>query len=208
MVLGVRRFAFSSLPMIRARCRPVPVAAMVLILAGIAQTPALTQTLNSFGINEKTPIEITADAFEVRSQSQVGVFEGNVRVLQGRLTVAADVLEVHYAEEENSDAQSIKRLEARGDVRISSPDEQAQGAWARYDVAQRTMVLGGGVLLTRGPDVLEGARLTIDLEANVSRLTPYGKDGEPAAPTGPTKGRVRAIFTPPGSGDEESPEGS
>lgn len=164
---------------------------------------AWSQDFGGLGVGERTPIEISADSFEVRPQRNVGIFEGRVRAIQGRLTLTADIVEVHYAGQDGgAGEQGIRSLEAKGNVQVASPDEQAQGAWARYDVAAQTMVLGGGVLLTRGPNVLEGARLAIDLKTNVSRLTPFGSDGEPKPAAGPEKGRVRAIFTPPAQDDD------
>ncbi len=174
--------------------------AVIALATGVAPREAQAQ---SFAVDRRTPIEITADSFEVRPQDEQGTFEGNVRVIQGRLTLAADRMDVVYDGNAQT-GQSIRSLYATGNVRISTPDEQAKGAWARYDVVNRTMELGGGVLLTRGPNVLEGARLTIDLETRESRLTPNAPEaGETGAPETSAGGRVRAIFTPPASNEAE-----
>ncbi|MGF1454532.1 MAG: LptA/OstA family protein [Alphaproteobacteria bacterium] len=166
------------------------------VLLAFAMTAPLTGRAQSLTVDRTTPIEITADDFEVRPQEEKGIFSGNVRVIQGQLTLAADRMDVTY-DGASTSGQSIQSLRATGNVRITTPDEQATGGWARYDVAGRTMELGGGVLLTRGPNVLEGARLTIDLETRQSRLLPNAPGEDPAGPDTPGSGRVRAVFTPP-----------
>ncbi len=158
-----------------------------------------------FDVDPDTPVEITADRFEVRPNEEVGTFTGNVRVIQGRITLAADTMDIFYAPRGAENQQSIRALHAKGSVRIATPNEQATGAWARYDMAGRQMELGGGVLLTRGPNVLEGARLSIDLVSSRTELLPYGEDGSDPAAAGPSKGRVRAVFTPP-TGNQDDPD--
>lgn len=189
-----------------------PFVLLGLLLAGFAWLAGPAARAQSFeggdlGVDRSTPIEITADAFEVRPNDNLGIFEGAVRVAQGRITILCDRVEVHYLSS-GDDAQpdGISRLDALGNVRIRSPQEQATGTWARYDVAGQEVRLGGGIMLSRGDTVLEGEELSIDLNGNVSRIIPRDAD-KTAVPSGP-RPRVRAVFTPPKTDCPEGAEGT
>jgi lipopolysaccharide export system protein LptA len=87
---------------------------------------------------------------------------------------------------------SIRRIEAEGNVFLSSPRQTAQGERGVYDVASDQVTLNGSVVLTQGDDVIRGDRLEVDLTSGHSRVlaaAPTTSDGAPAK-------RVRALFVP------------
>ncbi|MGE0231604.1 MAG: LptA/OstA family protein [Flavobacteriaceae bacterium] len=171
---------------------------------------------SSFQIDSDKPVKIEADKLDIQDREQTGTFSGNVFVQQGDMTMRTSRLVVHYkgnaaaggkkdnaaggGKKDNAAAggkkedtgtatsgdQKITRLEARGKVLIRSKDQEATGEWADYDVASRTIKLGGAVVLSQGPNVLRGEELLIDLNTGKSRLTNTAKDG----------GRVRGLFLP------------
>lgn len=78
--------------------------------------------------------------------------------------------------------QSIKRIEAEGNVVLTQPGEIAQGDSGVYDPIADTLVLENNVVLTRGENVVRGSRLDSNLATGVSVVSaPPGK-------------RVRALF--------------
>ena len=171
-----------------------PIAALALLVPAAAWA----QPAGFAGHDEAAPIEITADALEVRQRENVATFTGDVDAVQGDLTLSARTLDVFYGEEAaeagreagGADAGGaglgeIRRVVARGDVVVSSPREIARGAEGVYDVAAGRITLTGDVVLTRDDNVLRGNRLEIDLATGVSRLRATGADG-----------RVRARFAP------------
>ena len=149
------------------------------------------------------PIEITADQLEVEQQKQLATFSGNVDAVQGELVLSADQLRVFYRDDgegEDTGAAastaapggSIRRIEAEGNVFVSSPRETAQGTSGTYDVASNQLMLEGAVVLTQDDNVIRGERLEIDLVSGRSRVlaaVPEAAGGEPQQ-------RVRAIFVP------------
>ena len=140
------------------------------------------------GYDTSLPIEITADSLEVRHEAQIAVFRGNVDAVQGELILHADQLTVYYqtnAENQNS----IRLIEADGNVFLSSPTETAQGEKGVYDIDADTVVLTGSVVLTRGENVIRGDRLEMDLATGQSRVL------SAAVETG-GEGRVKALFVP------------
>jgi lipopolysaccharide export system protein LptA len=186
--------------MIAARARAVRgkggVLVAALLLAAIpAGAGALAQTPPQ---NSDLPIEITADSLEVLQNQKIATFTGNVDAVQGDMVLSADRLRVYYDGDEQNAAPgpagtgSIRRIEAEGNVLMSSPRETAQGEAGVYDVAANQVTLDGAVVLTRGDNVIRGQRLEVDLASGRSRVfaaVPSTEGGTPPQ-------RVRALFTP------------
>jgi lipopolysaccharide export system protein LptA len=97
---------------------------------------------------------------------------------------------------EKKNAQ-ITKIEAKGDVVITSEDDQTTTSdWALYDLPSQLVTVGGNVVLTQGKNVLKGDRLVIDLKTGESR---FENTGNAAA-----GGRIRALFMPKGAKNGES----
>jgi lipopolysaccharide export system protein LptA len=154
--------------------------------------PAWSQ---GFQHDSTLPIEITADSLEVVQDEQVATFVGNVDAVQGGLVLTSDELRVHYrgdADEPGVGAGSIRRIEAMGNVFLSSPDETAQGEIGVYDVDGALLTLEGAVVLTREENVVRGERLEIDLATGRSQMFA----AVPSTAGGTPNQRVKAVFVP------------
>jgi lipopolysaccharide export system protein LptA len=166
----------------------------------LSANAAMPQSLGS-GHDTTQPIEISADNLEVRQDDGIAVFSGNVDAVQGTMRLRTDTLNVHYRQKgqgpagDGLSAGTISRLDAIGNVFVSSPNETAQGETGVYDVDRKTIVLTGSVLLTQGKNVLRGNRLVMNLATGVSRIesarTTVGASGG-----GPSGGRVKAVIFP------------
>jgi lipopolysaccharide export system protein LptA len=148
------------------------------------------------------PIEITADRLDVVQPSRVATFTGHVDAVQGDMVLSADQLRVYYngqgpgagptSATSAPGGGSIRRIEAEGNVFLSSPTQTAQGKTGVYDVASDRLTLEGAVVLTQGNDVIRGDRLEVDLASGRSHVfaaVPSSAGGEPQQ-------RVRALFVP------------
>ena len=170
---------------------------MLAVLAAATAEAQQNQPLDrSFDVDQ--PIEINADSLEVRQKENIAIFRGNVTAAQGRIRLRADRISVHYRSRKNSGVAgaiggAISKLDAFGNVFISSPSETAQGKSGVYDVDNKLVSLRGDVVLTRGENVLRGERLVINLATGVTKL-----DGGPAGQAGQARptGRVQGIFHP------------
>ena len=142
------------------------------------------------GTNEASQaIEITADTLEVRQSENVAIFEGDVKAVQGEMVLNADMLTVYYRDVEGGQGNlGVSRIDADGNVIVSSPDETAQGQRGVYDVENGRIDLAGGVVLNRGNNIVRGETLTMDLESGVSRVS-----------GGST--RVQGLFVPEDEGE-------
>jgi len=163
---------------------------LVLPLAIAAAFGAQAQGLSALKEHDiNQPVEISAERSELFGRDDAALFIGSVHVIQGEMGLFSDRLHVFYSLPEGAADPEIYRLDATGHVRLESPSESARSEWGVYDVTERLITLGGGVVLTRGDSRLEGERLEIDLETGVTKL-----DGRATEREG---GRVRGRFVLP-----------
>lgn len=178
---------------------------------GVALILAVAAGVHAQGLSLKhdssLPIEITADRLEVAQADQVATFSGKVDAVQGDLVLSADRLKVYYGNKQDGAPTptlaggSIRRIEAEGNVFLSSPRETAQGETGVYDVAGNQMTLEGSVVLTQGDNVVRGDRLEVDLASGQSRVLA----AVPASEGGSAPQRVRALFTPQAKAPNPAP---
>jgi lipopolysaccharide export system protein LptA len=174
-------------------------AAVALILAGAAyaqpapkpQETGVPNALQGFAKNKDEPVQIEAATLEVRDKDKTAVFTGNVVVTQGDTVMKCKELRVFYDQDDPKGAtkgiaakggsmkaaqpgpggrQSIRRLEARGGVVVTTKDQTATGATGIFEMKTNTVTLTGGVVITQGTNVLKGERLVVDLTTNFARV--------------------------------------
>jgi len=159
------------------------------LLLAAAAAPAQTSLAPQTDADQ--PIEINADNLEVRQDKNLAIFSGNVEAVQGRIKLQADELKVWYRPGGSGEAEAsgtITRIDATGQVFVSSPEETAQGESGIYDVPAKEITLTGKVVLTRGDNVIRGEKLVLNMATGRSEVQGGG-------------GRVRGLFVPPQRGD-------
>ncbi|MEJ8476522.1 lipopolysaccharide transport periplasmic protein LptA [Roseibium algae] len=155
-----------------------------------AALPSSAQTFSDafagFGSNDKAPIEIEAGELQVEDKTNSATFMGDVVVTQGETKLKTDKLRVFYdGSASGSTQQKISKLEATGQVYISSKDQTATGDAASFDMKQEVMVMTGKkVVLSQGPNVVVGNRLTVNLKTGKADLQ------------APKSGRVKVLIQP------------
>lgn len=136
------------------------------------------------------PIDIQADRLEIQQENNLAIWTGNVDVIQGDIRLQAKELRVSYGQAGGDTdgaanvSGSIRRIDARGDVFMSTPTETAKGDNGTYDVVTKMITMNGNVVLTRGKNVLRGDQLVYNMVTGRSVLT------------GGKKTRVKGIFVP------------
>lgn len=118
-------------------------------------------------------------------QKKMAVAVGDAIAKRDDRTIRADTLTARFAEDK-SGKQQLVRVDADGNVVITTPNEIARSRQAVYTVATETAVLVGDVKITQGRNQLNGQRAEVNLRTGVSRLL-AGKGGD---------GRVKGIFVP------------
>jgi lipopolysaccharide export system protein LptA len=143
------------------------------LAAALLSSAAIAQGLD---LSQGGPIEVTAvDGIEWRQQEQVIVARGEARATRGGVTVEADRLIARYrprggeagaAPRAPTDGPAgggeIWRLEAEGNVVVTSATDRAEGDRAVYDMDQSVMVMTGGNLRLISTDNTLTARDSIE----------------------------------------------
>lgn len=160
-------------------------------LPAIAQDTATASRLSGLKLSGDKPIQIESDKLEVNEAESRAVFSGNVSVVQGPTLMKAGKMTVFYAKDGNSTTASattgsanIDRLEVDGTVYLKSEGQVATGDKGTFDMKTETLVLSGKkVVLSEGPNVLVGCKLTVQMRSGEARFEGCG-------------GRVKTLLTP------------
>jgi len=126
-------------------------------------------------LNEGGPIEVTAqNGIEWRQNDQVVIARGAARAVRGGVTIDADMLLARYRPRGGAPVEArpntegpggsseIWRLEAEGNVVITTATDRAEGDRAVHDMDQAVMVLTGRNLRLTSPDNVLTARDSVD----------------------------------------------
>jgi lipopolysaccharide export system protein LptA len=149
------------------------------LLLGAPLAAQGTQT--GFGAGDAdpdAPVEVTAERLSVDQDTGTAIFTGDVLIVQGQIRLSASEVRVVYGTE----GDSIRRLEATGEVLLVSGEDAAEAQRADYDVESGRIVMSGKVLLTQGRATVASERMEVDLETGRAELV----------------GRVRTVLQPQG----------
>ncbi len=128
--------------------------------------------------DDSQPIEIVSDMLSLDQASGAAAFTGNVLVVQDKLRLSADKIDVRYVVEDGNTSTDIETMTATGNVLLVNGEDKAQSSQAVYTVAQDVIVMSGDVLLHQGQTALAGQKLVLNLNDS----------------TGVMEGRVRTIL--------------
>ena len=133
------------------------------------------------------------DSIEWYEKRQLGVARGNAVDFHDGKTLAADVLMATIVHPPGEEAHA-SRIDARGNVLVSSKDEIGRGDVGVYDVKTGVVTLSGHVRLTRGKDEMRGNYGVVDVNRNVGYLLPRAPGRGVAGAAAPR--RVEALIVP------------
>jgi lipopolysaccharide export system protein LptA len=133
------------------------------------------------------------DTLEWYDNTQLAVARGDAVAVREGKRLRGDVLTSEVVKDQNGPSH-ISRIDAQGNVLVSSMDQIARGDAGVYNVDTGISTLTGRVTITKGDNVLRGQYGVIDLNKNVSRLLP----GPPSAKiTAGQSAQVFGTLTPP-----------
>ena len=175
-------------------------AVSALLLLGVAPLFAqsgATSQVSGLKLSGDQPIQIESDKLEVRQADSVAVFSGNVTVTQGPTTLKAGKMTVYYVKDPNAakgaaagasamtGSANIDHLVVDNKVYMKSNDQIATGDNGTFDMKTQVLVLSGKeVVLSQGPNVLKGCKLTVQMKSGLAQVDGCG-------------GRVIMSMTPP-----------
>ena len=177
----------------------------LLCAAGLALCgPAGAQLAQGSG-----PIDIVANELELVDAQHLAIWRGAVDALQGQNRLRADVVNIYFNGKASPGSAAsgaspgrnwgkVDHMVADGHVYFVSPQQNARGDHALYELGSDTITLTGDVIVVQGQSVVHGQRLVIDVKSGHATMASSGESRSPS-------GRVRGIFYPNSS---NSPGGS
>ncbi len=126
---------------------------------------------------------VARDSMEYYETRQFAVARGDALAIRGDRRVRADVLTVHFGE--GGQQAQMNRIEAIGNVLVSTPTDIVRAEQGDYDPAHGIATVTGNVKITRGDTQLNGERAEVNLDTGESRLL-----------SSPSGERVRGLFLP------------
>ncbi|HKF72128.1 MAG TPA: LptA/OstA family protein [Stellaceae bacterium] len=161
---------------------------------GVYDVDAGTMVLTGSDLRLTTKQDtVTArDSLEWHDKDQLAVARGNASAIREGKHISADVMTAEVTRDEKG-AQHISRIDAEGNVFVSSQDQSGRGDRGVYNVDTGITTLIGHVKLTRGQNELRGQYAVVDMNKSIYRLL-----GAPPSDTltssRPT--RVEGLFVP------------
>ena len=162
-------------------------AVIIMFLAPLVFADDQTKEKGKNQIDEQ--IQIVADKLVTNDAEKYAEFMGDVRASQGNLTITSEHLRIYYKDNLDNpqnqigSRESIKRIVARGRVKISSDQYTAETEQAEYDLDTAILVLQGeNSTITRGKNSITGSKITV-----------HRKDGQIVVERGAEQ-RVKARF--------------
>lgn len=156
-----------------------------LALTTVVASAALAQTTQTqvpgLQLSGNQPIQIESNKLEVRQNENMAIFSGDVTVVQGKTLLKAGKMTVYYAKGTGSAATgsaNIDKLEVDDKVYVKSETQEATGDRGVFDMKKEVLVLTGDkVVLTDGPNVLVGCKLTVHMKSGEANFDGCEKPG-------------------------------
>ncbi|MCA3262015.1 MAG: hypothetical protein ING44_08745 [Telmatospirillum sp.] len=155
------------------------------------------------------------DTLEYWSAREIAVARGNAMIVSGERRMTADVMTAHFVQQQPQARQAaapargqqnargnqrpaaanapggndarLQRVEAFGNVHVSTPTEIARGDRGVYNMQTSIAQLAGNVRLTRGDNQMAGDFGEVNMNTGISRLLSAPGTGD---------GRVRGLLIP------------
>jgi lipopolysaccharide export system protein LptA len=151
--------------------------------------------LSGLKLSGDKPIQIESDRLEVNEAESMAVFSGNVNVVQGPTVLKAGKMTVFYVKDGKTNvaaggSSNIDRLEVDGKVYVKAETQVATGDRGTFDMKTEVLTLSGKeVVLSDGPNVLVGCKLTVQMKTGLANVDGCGGGGSGS-------GRVKVLMQP------------
>ncbi|MGZ2383039.1 lipopolysaccharide export system protein LptA [Rhizobium brockwellii] len=171
--------------------------ALILTASGAGAQQA-TATMPGMKLSNDQPIQIESDKLEIHDQEHTALFTGKVKVVQGTTTMQSGKMTVYYkdkaakpaadgaqpaAQPEQSaslasGSADIDKILVTDKVFLTSGTQTATADDGNFDMASQTFILtadeGNKVILSDGPNVFTGCKLTVHMQTGQAELESCG----------------------------------
>ncbi|MBA5804983.1 LptA/OstA family protein [Rhizobium changzhiense] len=168
--------------------------ALILTATGAGAQQA-TATMPGMKLSNDQPIQIESDKLEIHDQEHTALFTGNVKVVQGTTTMQSGKMTVYYKDKAAkpaadgaqpaaqpqqsaslaSGSADIDKILVTDKVFLTSGTQTATADDGNFDMASQTFILTGKqVVLSDGPNVFKGCKLTVHMQTGQAELESCG----------------------------------
>lgn len=155
--------------------------AFATVMAGAALAQTAQTQMPGLQLSGNQPIQIESNKLEVRQNDNTAIFSGDVTVVQGKTLLKAGKMTVFYAKGTGSAATgsaNIDKLDVEDKVYVKSETQEATGDRGTFDMKNEVLILTGDkVVLTDGPNVLVGCKLTVHMKSGEANFDGCDKPG-------------------------------
>ena len=171
--------------------------ALILTASGAGAQQA-TASMPGMKLSNDQPIQIESDKLEIHDQEHTALFTGNVKVVQGTTTMQSGKMTVYYKDKAAkpaadgsqpaaqpqqsaslaSGSADIDKILVTDKVYLVSGTQTATADDGNFDMASQTFILtadeGNKVILSDGPNVFTGCKLTVHMQTGQAELESCG----------------------------------
>jgi len=169
--------------------------ALILTASGAG---AQSTTMSGMKLSNDQPIQIESDKLEIHDQEHTALFTGKVKVVQGTTTMQSGKMTVYYKDKAAkpaadgtqpaaqpqqsaslaSGSADIDKILVTDKVLLTSGTQTATADDGNFDMASQTFILtadeGNKVILSDGPNVFTGCKLTVHMQTGQAELESCG----------------------------------
>jgi lipopolysaccharide export system protein LptA len=144
---------------------------------------------------------LAKESIEYFDRKSLAIARGDAQAYHDDKVIRADTLYAYFKPDQGNKLQ-VERVEAEGNVSVSTPTDLAVGESGVYYVDKELATLAGNVKITRDENQLNGEYAEVNLATGVSKLTG-------GSPSSETKTRVHGLVLPTSQkkGDKQQDEG-
>jgi lipopolysaccharide export system protein LptA len=152
-------------------------AVCAIVLSAVAVNPAGVwgEVKPKVAIDKSQPLQVDADRLDAYNDKKTAVFSGNVVASQGSRTIYAERMTIYYREDRKASGQaspavkesnSIEKIEAKGNVKVTEGERMATGDDAVFDQDAQKITMTGNAVLKEGKNIIKGNKVVIFLQEN------------------------------------------
>jgi len=173
-------------------------SALAFFAAGEAGAQTTTSNMPGLQLSRDQPIQIESDKLEIHDQEHTALFTGKVKVVQGTTTMQSGKMTVYYKDKAAkpaadgaqpaaqpqqsgslaSGSADIDKILVTDKVLLTSGTQTATADDGNFDMASQTFILtadeGNKVILSDGPNVFTGCKLTVHMQTGQAELESCG----------------------------------
>ena len=160
-------------------CCKIGVWTVLLLLTGfVALSAEVSSNLAGKEIKSKVPISISSKRMTVNNPDQIMVFEGDVRVIKGDLTLTSNHVKIYFLNSKSGEKgkteapslthQEISLIEAEGNVHMTRGNREAKADKAEYRQDEEIIILTGSPEGWDNQYKVSGTKMTIYLKQDRS----------------------------------------